>query len=409
MNILYINHYAGSPQVGLVFRPYYMAKEWIKQGHQVCIVGGSYSHLRIQQPKVFKDCTIQTVDEVKYCWLKTPRYSSSGLKRFLSMIVFIMKLYRYKNKLIQILHPDVVIASSTYPIDIYPARYIAKKCNAKLCFQLHDLWPLSPMEIGGYSKYHPFIMLMQAGENYACKHSDVIVSVLGNAKQHLISHGMCPEKFHHVANGFSIEEWKDSNEKLPKSIEDLLEQLKKQEKFIIGYAGGIKPSNAMKTWVDAAMSLKENKRISFVSVGTGSELDMLRKYSLDNDLDNIYFCPSIEKKYIHSFLKYCDVLYQGGVHSKLHQHGISPIKIPDYMLAAKPIILSADVENEIVDRVGCGITVPAEDSEAVKNAILTLMAMSQEEIKQMGKRGQEYAFRELSYENLSQKFIQALS
>ena len=46
MNILLINHYAGSPELGMEFRPYYMAKEWVKMGHQVLIVGGSFSHLR---------------------------------------------------------------------------------------------------------------------------------------------------------------------------------------------------------------------------------------------------------------------------------------------------------------------------------------------------------------------------
>ena len=35
MNILLINHYAGSPELGMEFRPYYMAKEWVKAGHQV--------------------------------------------------------------------------------------------------------------------------------------------------------------------------------------------------------------------------------------------------------------------------------------------------------------------------------------------------------------------------------------
>ncbi len=32
MNILLINHYAGSPELGMEFRPYYMAKEWVKMG-----------------------------------------------------------------------------------------------------------------------------------------------------------------------------------------------------------------------------------------------------------------------------------------------------------------------------------------------------------------------------------------
>jgi hypothetical protein len=37
------------------------------------------------------------------------------------------------------------------------------------------------------------------------------------------------------------------------------------------------------------------------------------------------------------------------VKSEIHKFGISPNKLIDYMLAAKPIILSADLENEIVE------------------------------------------------------------
>ena len=42
MKILLINHYAGSPNMGMEFRPYYVNKGRVKLGHEVLIVGGSY-------------------------------------------------------------------------------------------------------------------------------------------------------------------------------------------------------------------------------------------------------------------------------------------------------------------------------------------------------------------------------
>src|SRR3954468_20797879 len=50
MKILLINHYAGSPRHGMEFRPYYLAHEWVRAGHQVTIVAASHSHLRSNQP-----------------------------------------------------------------------------------------------------------------------------------------------------------------------------------------------------------------------------------------------------------------------------------------------------------------------------------------------------------------------
>ena len=52
MNILYIDHYAGSLSMGMEFRPYYLAREWKKLGHTVRIIGADYSHLRKNNPSV---------------------------------------------------------------------------------------------------------------------------------------------------------------------------------------------------------------------------------------------------------------------------------------------------------------------------------------------------------------------
>jgi len=404
MKILLINHYAGNLTLGMEFRPYYLAKQWVKKGHEVTIVAASYSHLRKQQPVVDKNITVEFLDDIKYVWIKTPIYNNSGVHRFINVIAFVIKLFIFNNKLIKESYPDVVIASSTYPIDIYPAHRIAKKCNAKLCFELHDLWPLSPMEIGGYSKYHPFIMLMQAGENFACKKSEIVVSLLSNAKQYLIQHGMNPDKFHHIINGY------DANEiglaiDIPQEHRDLLTKQKEEGKMIICYAGGINEPYALHT---LALAVQNLQNAVIVFVGKGNVLVKLKSITYNLNLNNVFFLPIIEKRAIPTLFKLVDIGYVGFKKSDIFKYGISPNKITDYMLAGKPIILSADVENEIVDRVSCGITVPAEDPDAVKNAILKLSNLSEEDRKKMGEKGREYALRELNYETLAQKFIQAL-
>jgi len=55
VNILLINHYAGSTEMGMEFRPFYLAREWVKLGHTVTILAGDYSHLRQNNPTVEKD------------------------------------------------------------------------------------------------------------------------------------------------------------------------------------------------------------------------------------------------------------------------------------------------------------------------------------------------------------------
>ena len=97
--------------------------------------------------------------------------------------------------------PDAVIASSTYPFDIWPAAKIAKRSKAGLFFEIHDLWPLTPMEMGHLSKWNPMIMLMQSAENYAYKHSDRIISILPDADKYIALRGYDASKMTYVPNG----------------------------------------------------------------------------------------------------------------------------------------------------------------------------------------------------------------
>ena len=50
MKILYVNHYAGSLSYGMEYRPFYMAREWVRAGHQVRIVAADRSHIRAVTP-----------------------------------------------------------------------------------------------------------------------------------------------------------------------------------------------------------------------------------------------------------------------------------------------------------------------------------------------------------------------
>ncbi|MCK5613580.1 glycosyltransferase, partial [Candidatus Pacearchaeota archaeon] len=147
MNILIVNHYAGSKTHGMEFRPYYFAQEWIKAGHNVTIIASSFSHLRFVQPKCSKKISIELIDNIKYVWLKTKPYQGNGFRRVLNMFSFTWQLW---SKSFPVEVPDVIIDSSTYPLTIFGSNKIAKRYGAKLIFEVHDLWPLTPMELGGF-------------------------------------------------------------------------------------------------------------------------------------------------------------------------------------------------------------------------------------------------------------------
>ena len=401
MNILLINHYAGSPELGMEFRPYYMAKEWVKAGHQVLIVGGSFSHLRKVQPQGKEDL----IEGIHYRWVKLNAYKGNGIGRIRSMFSFVSKLWWGYKKYIGDFEPNVVIASSTYPLDIYPAYRIAKHFKAKLVFEIHDLWPLSPMLLGGYSKYHPFIVALQVAENYAYKHVDKVISLLWNSEQHMREHGLAEGKFKCIPNGYCKEDWENLNlkEEIPQTHKLLFKQL--ENKIIVGFAGGFAASGSLDTLVKAAALLKEHDNLAFVLVGKGPEQEYLEKLVKERSLANTFFLPAVKKIQIPRIVAYFDVAFIGGIHSFLHKYGTSANKLTDYMLSAKPIIQAIDEPNSVIERVKCGICVEAENERLVADAILELTGMTREKREKMGEGGRKYALENLEWGILAKQFL----
>lgn len=402
VNILLINHYAGSPAMGMEYRPYYMAKEWLKLGHKVTIVAASFSHLRSQQPYITSSMQEEKIDGINYVWLKTPSYSGNGLGRFKNMLCFVAKLYKYLPQIANMERPDVIIASSTYPLDIFPARHIAKRFDAKLIFEVHDLWPLSPMEIGHMSPLHPFIWIMQRGEDYACKHADKIVSILPFANKHLETRGMSPKKFVHVPNGINTDEWGNNNIELPPEHRTFFKE--HQGSFFVGYAGSHGLANGLKYLVQAASMLKE-KKIVIVLVGQGPEKVNLINQAKKLNVNNIFFLPPIPKSIIPLLLDNMRCLFIAAKRTNLYRYGISMNKLFDYMMSGRPIINAVEAGNDPVKEVGCGLSILPENSEAIVEAILKIYNMTEEEQRRMGEKGQKYVLEHRTYPVLAASFL----
>ena len=402
MQILIVNHYAGAPHLGMEYRPYYMAREWVKLGHKVWIVAADHSHLR----QITTSPGIQKIDGINYRWISTPAYNGNGLRRVLNMRSFCSGLSRLSAWIKADVRPDVVIASSTYPMDIWPCCEIARQNGARLVWEVHDLWPLSPMELGGMPWWHPFILWVQRAEDAACRCADIVVSMLPNADRHLTTRGLDPHKFHFVPNGISLSDWGHSTQPMPEAHRSLFDKLAKQGRWVLGYTGAHGVANALHTVVDAFSSLMDTNA-SLVLVGQGPRKNQLVKRALRQGGD-IHFLPPVPKQAIPDILRACDALYVGSQSKQIYQFGVSPNKIMDYAMAAKPIINAIAAPNDIVADANCGISVPPENSTLVANAVRHLMSLPSAKLVSMGKRGEKYVVDNFAYNILGQKFLSAI-
>lgn len=402
MNILLINHYAGSTKMGMEFRPYYFAQEWIKMGHQITIIAGDYSHLRLKNPEVKKDFQKEMIDGIQYCWIKTGHYEGNGVNRALTMVRFVYKLWSNAERIVNSIKPDVIITSSTYPLDTFAGQKIAKLCGARLIHEVHDMWPATLIELGGMKKYNPFVLLIQAGENSAYKNSDRVVSILPCTKEYMIAHGMAKHKFINIQNGVVLSEW-EQGERIPEAHRKILNELKKEGNFIVGYFGGHSLSNALDLLIDAAKEVY-NPQIKFVLVGNGIEKSRLIKRVADENIKNIIFLDAVVKSSVGDLTKYFDCSYMGSLKSPLYRFGISFNKMYDSMMAGKPIICAIDTPECLVDKYECGIVVKGEKASEISKVVEQLYNMSENDRRKMGIKGKEAVMKYFNYTNLAIQF-----
>jgi glycosyltransferase involved in cell wall biosynthesis len=407
MNILLINHYAGSPKYGMEYRPYYLAREWVRMGHDVTILGASFSHLRIEQPKVKNDWDEETLDGIRYLWLNTPWYRGNGAGRVRNILSFVRKGWLGARQCARRYRPNLVIASSTYPLDSMFARRIAVISPAKLVHEVHDLWPLSPIELGGMSRRHPFIAMMQWAENYAYRKSDRVVSLLPLAAAHMEEHGMAPEKFCYIPNGISLDEWTGDAGVLPQEHQEVLRQMKRRGRFLVGYAGGHALSNALDSLLDAARRIRR-KPVSIVLTGKGAEKERLEKKAREEELTNVAFLPPVPKPLVPSLLQEFDACYLGWARSPLYRFGVCPNKLLDYMMAGKPIIHAIEAGNDLVAESRCGLSILPEDPDALAAAILEMSSKPAAELTALGRHGKAFVTAHHPYPHLARQFLDAV-
>lgn len=404
MNIVYVNHYAGSPEMGMAYRTWYMAREWQRLGHTVTVIAGDFSHLRSVNPDIERD--FQTVDMqgVQYIFIKTGSYVGNGAKRAVSMFRFTIKLWLRAGRLARELKPDVVISSSTYPLDTYPCRRIARVGHAALIHEAHDLWPLTLVELGGMSKRHPFVIALQIAENAALSRSDRVVGLLPQSYIHMLKHGLRDRShFTAIPNGIVPSEW-EKPAPAPQLHAAAFKSAKEKGNFTVCYLGGHALSNALDMLLDAAELLKGEK-IMFFLVGKGAKKAELEKGAAARGLENVVFLPPVPKDSVPSVLALADALYVGAAPCSLYRYGVSMNKLYDYMMSAKPIVNAVNASNNEVEQAECGISVLNVNAGSIARAVKDMASLSPEQRGKMGENGHSWVLKNCDYAVLARRFV----
>jgi glycosyltransferase involved in cell wall biosynthesis len=201
-----------------------------------------------------------------------------------------------------------------------------------------------------------------------------------------------------------IDEWENDNEPMPDELARMIAMHREQGRFLVGYAGAHGIANALDSLVKAGQMLQDE--VTFFLVGQGPEKNKLQQQADQLDARNVLFMPTIARQAIPAFLRSMDALYIGLQREPLFRFGVSPNKLMDYMMAARPIVYAIEAGNDPVRANQCGVSVIPEDPDALCCGIQWLRQQSNDERDQMGQRGSRYVRQNHNYQSLAQQFIQ---
>jgi glycosyltransferase involved in cell wall biosynthesis len=396
--IWFISKYISAAKYGFESRLFAIAKLMKAAGRNPVIIGSDSTHFG-KYPDFEQRYTREVLDGCETWWIRTLKYRNTiSLRRVLSWLDFELKLFLMPKATLP--KPDVIVVSSLSLLTLLNGLLLRRKYRCKLIFEVRDIWPLTLVEEGGYSKYNPMVMLLAWIERLGYRRADCVVGTMPNLAEHVAQVAGAGHRCECIPFGFDPAFF-DRQEPLP---EGFIESRVPAGKFVIGYAGSIGLTNALDTILTCARELAGDPRFFFLFVGGG---DLYDEYvAQTSDLPNVAFVPKVRREQVQAVLRHCDVLYFAVEDSLVWRYGLSLNKLTDYMMAGKPVIASYSGFPSMLNESGCGVFVPAGNVSELKDMFQSFADRPAEERAAMGKAGRDWLLTNRPWSVIARRYME---
>lgn len=280
---------------------------------------------------------------------------------------------------------DVIFVYEPSPITVgLPAVVLKKIKSARILFWVQDLWPESLTATGAV--YFSAVLAVIKRMVRFIYHECSLILVQSRAFIPFIQRfGIATERILYFPN--SAEDFYCPIELSADSVERKLIP----PGFIVMFAGNVGVSQDFPTIISAAEKLKGYPDIHWVIIGGGRMRQWAEDEITVRDLcRNFIFLGMHPPEMMPRYFSLADVLLVSLKNQEIFKHTI-PSKIQPYLACAKPIVAALNGEAaKIIDESGCGISCPAENAEALADAVLRLYHMTHAERSDMGVKGRRY-------------------
>jgi glycosyltransferase involved in cell wall biosynthesis len=333
-------------------------------------------------------------------YLPVPYKSNFGsFRRILSFIRF-AKLAYQKGK--EFKDADLCFASST-PLTVgLTALNLQEKFGIPFFFEVRDLWPEAPIQMGVIRNYFAKRYLCNL-EKRIYRQAGKIIALSPGIKEGIKK--VAPEK-----DVVMIPNMSDCNFFMMEEKSGVL--LSKynisNDKFVISYTGSLGKANRLDFFLEIAQeSAKNNLALSFIIAGEGSEGENLMSKAILLQLNNVIFIDLSRKKVVKEILNISDATYIS-FDTKPILETNSPNKFFDSLAAGKlTIVNTKGWLKDLVEKNECGFYADPLDPSGVIKKLVSFMT-DKELLKKHQFNARALAEKEFSVNESSKKLIQLL-
>lgn len=392
-----ISKYASSREYGFETRPFTLAREFAKQRRTTVVISSDSNHFAAFPPleSAYKH---EVIDGCVVRWIRTYKYQkTASIRRVLSWFDFEWKLFQMPKQ--DLPRPDIIIVSSLSLLTILTGVWLRTRYRCRLIFEIRDIWPLTLVEEGGFSRWNPFTLFLGCVERFGYRHADLVVGTMPNLTAHVINVAGPGIACECVPFGFDPSFYEPAE---PESLHSP-ERSAPPGRFVVGYAGSIGVTNALDTIVACVKALQDDDRFFFLFIGDG---DCREQYVAETKgLTNVAFIGRVERARVQSLLWQCDLVYFAVHDSTVWRYGMSLNKLIDYMMAGKPILGSYGGYPSMLNEAGCGEFVPAGSVPALEAALVRFAEMPAERRAEMGMSGRRWLIENRPWSLLAQRYL----
>lgn len=329
-----------------------------------------------------------------------PRGDGSALRLALNYLSFVVSAAVFGPWLLRGQRVDAILVYAPSPIlQVIPAVWLAWLKHAKLVTWVQDIWPES-LSATGFIRDRKILDGVSAVVRWIYRKNDLLL-VQSQAFVEPVERmaGRTPVAYHPNPGELAFS----------KRNSDRPSPLQFEPGFNVVFAGNLGTVQALDTVLATAQFLRDEPDVRFVLVGSGSRSEWLQQETRRLGLDNVKMLGRFPPSDMPGILAQASAVLVSLARDPIMSRTV-PSKVQAYLAAGRPIIASLDGEgSRVVLEAGAGVACPAQDAQALADAVRQLRDASPEERERMAKCGRFYYQQHFEPKLLARRLAQFLS